>query len=244
MLTFSLARNSITGNRLRRCVEIEGVQATGNADTARGVVCYGAPYRGTKPALNANAGTFDKFTELERMRVAGVTVIPFSRTGEELQFPILGRQLHHTKGKDIVPILGQKELGYARQGSSAFFTQYVPLDTEYRVWAYRRRNIGTYQKVFKYPEQYRQFGCNNQNGFAFEHMDFQPPLLELAGKALEALRLDFGAVDILKSTNGNLYVLEVNTAPGTEQGVLSRLARRIVRWHNLNCPSRRGDDNA
>lgn len=37
---------------------------------------------------------------------------------------------------------------------------------------------------------------------------------ELAINAVRALGLDFGAVDIIKDENGEVYVLEVNTAPG------------------------------
>lgn len=37
---------------------------------------------------------------------------------------------------------------------------------------------------------------------------------DLAVNAVEALGLDFGAVDIIKDEGGNVYVLEVNTAPG------------------------------
>lgn len=37
---------------------------------------------------------------------------------------------------------------------------------------------------------------------------------QLAIKAIEALGLDFGAVDIIKDQEGNVFVLEVNSAPG------------------------------
>lgn len=37
---------------------------------------------------------------------------------------------------------------------------------------------------------------------------------ELAKSAVNALDLDFGAVDIIKDADGNVFVLEVNTAPG------------------------------
>lgn len=236
-LKFNVTATSVTGRNLARQYETEGGRQAPTSETARGVVCYGAPYRGTKPALNANAGTYDKFRELEMLQNGGVRVPPFSRDGRGLTLPLLARANKHTKGKDIIPVLGPLELTWARRRRD-FFTQYLPVATEFRVWVFRNKNIGTYEKIFDRPQQYHQFGCNYENGFSFQHREFSPDTLALAVEALKALGLDFGAVDILKSQDGSLFVLEVNTAPGTEQGVLSRLARRIKEWEEGGCKTR------
>lgn len=55
--------------------------------------------------------------------------------------------------------------------------------------------------------------------FAFKHLDKEPcPELvkEVAIKAIKAVGLDFGAVDIGWNKNGKVCVFEINTAPGIE----------------------------
>ena len=50
----------------------------------------------------------------------------------------------------------------------------------------------------------------------------------LAKKAVEALGLDFGGVDVIKDSDGKWYVLEVNSAPGLNQPNLKRWADEII----------------
>lgn len=209
------------------------------------VVSYGVRLTNeTRPALNARAG-WDKLEELTTMRDKGILVPPFSLDGKGLEFPILGRKRRHTKAKDIVPILqNDQEFEWRLAGGvSEYFVQYIPKQAEYRVWAYRKRPLGVYQKVMKYPERYvRGVGWNWQQGFAFEFKPEPPEELRAAGvNAIDALGLDFGAVDILHGKDGKVYVLEVNTSPGTQgaRAGISNLADKITRWVSLGCPKRR-----
>lgn len=63
---------------------------------------------------------------------------------------------------------------------------------------------------------------NRDNGWVFCVTDINEPagLRELAVSACRALQLDFGAVDMVQSQDGTLYVLEVNTKPGIESPTL------------------------
>jgi hypothetical protein len=54
----------------------------------------------------------------------------------------------------------------------------------------------------------------------------------IAHQAIAALKLDFGAVDIGETSDGKLYVLEVNRAPGLEGNSITTYASAITRWMN------------
>ena len=223
------------------------LQERGLIGTPGGVVSYGVRIQSpTLPTLNANAGKFDKLQALERIRDAGILVPYFSETGEALSFPVLGRRRHHTRGKDIIPIPARDQAfeNFLNARACDFFVQYVPRQTEFRTWIYRRRHLATYEKTFAHPERLTgTLGFSADNGFAFEFVREAPvDLIQIAAASVEALELDFGAVDILKGLDGRYYVLEVNTAPGVEgprQGLVN-LVSKIARWHELGFPGRRG----
>jgi hypothetical protein len=79
----------------------------------------------------------------------------------------------------------------------------------------------------------RPFIWNHGNDFIFQRsgVDLQEPcvqrVLSVARRAVIALDLDFGAVDVIVEAGGRIedsraYVLEVNTAPGMEGTTLER----------------------
>jgi hypothetical protein len=213
------------------------------------IVSYGCQVDDSRPTLNANAGRLNKFEELTKLRTRGVTVPNFSLAGSDLTFPVLGRKFRHACGTDVVPILqNDKEFEWQRAACN-YFVQYVARAREFRVWSYRRRCLAAYEKVMRYPERYRTgrpaVGWNWDRGFAFTFLpQEQRPqgLVDLGCRAVQAMDLDFGAVDVIQSTTGELFVLETNSAAGVQdvrQGI-DGLANRIVRWVNLGYPRRSG----
>jgi hypothetical protein len=212
----------------------------------RGVVCWG---RGTQEraisALNAQAGRADKLQQLRAFQTSDILVPPYWEQPPTAvtDYPILGRALRHHGGRDISLILQPADATLFR---SDFYTRYIPRQSEFRVWSYRRRHLGTYQKVLANPARYRRIGANWRNGFRFELLgsdEVPQGLREIGARAVEALGLDFGATDVLQGIDGAYYVLEVNTAPGVEgedRQVIRALAQKIRRWEELGFPRRNG----
>lgn len=217
------------------------------------VISYGVEYRGDKPALNANAGGRTKLDEMGILARAGITTVPAwvveAAPGgailkplagtQAIRYPLLARAETHMHGKDIMMVLQPEDIALRQAAGASFFTSYVPRDTEFRVWVYRRRVLGTYQKVMLYPEKYKYVGCNYRNGFGFKFVraeDAPTLALNMATDAVHAMQLDFGAVDILRGKDGVYYVLEVNTAPGvaglTREGI-KKLADKMAKWTQL-----------
>lgn len=244
MLTYRIAQGcEKTASLLRQL-------APGSHAARAGVVCWGVAYNGTEPSLNARCGAANKLQQLQKFKNAGILTPPFwdkLPTAAE-DFPVLGRKLQHHGGTDIRLIM-EPEMAQIFK-SSDFYTRYVPRQTEYRSWVYRRRHLATYEKRLVRPEdavRRNRVGANHRNGYAFLLMnsDSVPDgIRDIAAKSVEALGLDFGAVDILRGVDERYYVLEVNTAPGAEsadRSGLKSLALKIQTWERLGMPRRNGD---
>jgi hypothetical protein len=238
-----------TGRLLRQMLAERGL-LTG---AARGVVNYGHGGPSNLPTLNARAGTFNKLRELELLRAKGVATVPFSRSPMDLAAPVMGRSLHHTRGNDIIVYRTRPDGRILRpQRAHDFYTQLIEKQREYRIWSFRRTVIGCYEKLLEYPAKFGRRGrsrevWNYRNGYAYI---FQRPeqvaenLRELARQAVDAVGLDFGAVDLIVDRQGRGYVLEVNSAPGVEgprQGMTS-LVNHIETWARRGFKRRNGEE--
>lgn len=65
---------------------------------------------------------------------------------------------------------------------------------------------------------------------AYEDFSSPQPARDLAARAVEALGLQFGAVDLATRADGSLMVLEVNRAPGIEGGSIQAYVKAIQSW--------------
>lgn len=243
-----------TGRLLAELLQERNIRV--GREGARGVVCYGVRYTGTLPCLNSQAGGRTKLTELRTLASSGVriprTFLPNLTLVEGItdrsapRFPLFGRKLQHREGKDIMPAFQQEDVPLRHAAGAAYFTEYVPRETEFRVWSYRKLHLATYQKVMRHPEQYRYMGCSYRNGFAFELVQSENVprgAVEAAANAVNAMGLDFAAVDVLQGKDGNFYVLETNTAPGVETGArqgIRSLADKIATWERNGYLRRNG----
>lgn len=219
-----------TGALLKEYLTARGIGLTKDA---KKVISYGVSQAG---ALNGNCGR-GKMFNMRTMLECGVRTVPFYTPTDRIPteaYPLLARQNHGFGGTDIVPVFQSEELQWRVRAGWEWFSQYIPLVAEYRVWVFRGEVLDTYQKQMNRPEEYKFIGRNFRNGFDFVHSANEQDASDACIKAVKVLDLDFAAVDCIRGKDERIYVLETNTAPGVirsgAQATLGKLADRMVEW--------------
>jgi len=114
------------------------------------------------------------------------------------------------------------------------YTKYIPKSAEYRIHIFNGRMLDYVQKKRVASERrddtYSPYIASMERGWVFTRTDVpeSPAAISLAQRAITALGLDFGAVDIIYS-EGRYYVLEVNTAPGLAGNTLIKYGNALRR---------------
>lgn len=232
-----------TGALLREYLEDRGLDITDSS--APTTICYGIPHRGAD-CLNGECGGGDKVRRLRQMNDGGCRTVPWftgTRVPDGFRFPALARRISGHGGEDIVPVFQAQEVPWRVAAGWSWFSSYVPVRTEYRVWVFRDEHLDTYEKVMCRPEDYAYVGRNFRNGFDFQHVNNPPKeAITEAKRVIRSLSFDFGAVDMLLGEDGLIYILECNTAPGViksgAQKTLGKLADKMVDWVQEGCPGR------
>ena len=223
-----------TGALLKSYLEDRGLTIDPRAEST---ICYGLGTR-SRRALNSACNDGDKIDRMKLMNAAGVLTVPWfdgEQVPRDFKFPALARQTYGHGGTDIVPVFQAEEIPWRVRAGWTWFSAYVPLETEYRVWVFRDTHLDTYEKTMQRPDDYKFVGRNFRNGFDFTHYN-RPPIeaVDAAKKTIKSLGFDFGAVDMLLGKDGKVYVLECNTAPGViksgAQSTLAKLADCMVNW--------------
>ena len=162
----------------------------------------------------------NKYQQLGVMRNDGVKVPDFWLKNERIQYPSIGRTFHHQGGSNFHMIFNESD----RQEHLTcvdYFIRYIPNKKEYRIHIIGEECVRISKKVA--TENADEYCHSNDKGWHFSHKrmrDKYIPMVELAKKAVKALNMDFGGVDILVGEDDKLYVLEVNTGCGLgEMGV-------------------------
>lgn len=237
-----------TGALIKEYLIDRGVYVTDTGSSR--TISYGVPYPGalgdTRPAKRGPG--FGKIFNMERMNEKGVRTVPWFQgtvIPRGFKFPALARAAHGYGGKDIVPVFQPEEVEWRANAGWDWFSSYIPLAAEYRVWNYRGETLGVYQKVMRRPKDFKFIGRNFRNGFDFEFVKegLHPyPVVDMARRAVLALQVDFAAVDLIVGKDGLVYILESNTAPGaiksSAQATLSKLVDRMVSWLENGCPEK------
>lgn len=167
--------------------------------------------------------------------------MPKLLTIEEVRYAIIegkkvvGRPDHHTKGRGFWLIEKDVDLvkalrGTKKKAAATHFMEFVEADHEVRVHIFNGKSIRISEKSFFFEEY---------NGKKYRDYTTIKPTIKrkrvrrAAKKAVKALGLDFGAVDIL-ATDDACYVLEVNAAPGLG-GTMPKLYHdTFKKWYEEN----------
>lgn len=121
--------------------------------------------------------------------------------------------------------------------NSPMYTKGIDTKAEYRVHVFNGEVIDYIKKrrvLENEPTEIENQIRNHANGWIFtrNNLNRLERVEELAVKAVKALGLDFGAVDIIKDTDNVCYVLEVNTACGLEGQTLENYRQAIIKHFN------------
>lgn len=177
----------------------------------------------------------NKLKSFELFKKHGVSIPPFFTTKEQARVfltevedrrSIVCRTiLNGHSGAGIVVADSADDLVEA-----PLYTAYIPKKHEYRYHVFNGKVLDVQRKARNKDvadEDVNWKVRNHDNGFIFmrEGVEIVPEAEAEAIKAVEALGLDFGAVDIIHNEKQNkFYVLEVNSAPGLTGTTLENYA--------------------
>lgn len=177
------------------------------------------------PAVKIAANKREAFRVLQQ---AGVSIPKFATSIREVTWEgltVVRHKLTGHSGEGIELVEAGEKLPDA-----PLYVEYVKKETEYRIHVIgdkvttvqrkgRRADVPADEVDWKVR--------NHRNGFIFVRQNINPPqsVMDLAVSAIQALGLDFGAVDLVwNAASKTAYVLEVNTAPGMEGSTIGEYA--------------------
>ena len=186
------------------------------------------------PATTVNkphnvAAAINKYSAFAHMSAAGVSIPPYTQSKSKVKewldagSTVFARTiLDGHEGAGIVVIKTGDVIPNA-----PLYTKYIPKDREYRIHVMAGSIIDSVRKVLSSnaPADASKLIRNTANGYVFARREgpAKTPIVvpssvhSEARKAVAALGLDFGAVDVIWSAkHQKAYVLEINTAPGIE----------------------------
>lgn len=184
------------------------------------IINYGEQYNQANLNKNVNFNKVDVHLFLEKN---GIKVPKLYRKNEKIDdksFPLLARKNYHSKGRDIIYIKDKnalKELNNSGKNYD-YLIQYIEKVAEYRVHI-----LEGYTKIVNIKvnneEKRDEIVRNRGRGWIqIEYNgEFYDKLVEIGEEVTDLLEYDFAVIDIIRDKKNNLYVLEINSAPGLEK---------------------------
>lgn len=143
--------------------------------------------------------------------------------------PVVVRKIINSSQGKGIEIVEQDDLPNA-----PLYTKFIPKAREYRIHVCNGKVIDLQQKRRRAELEDTPSGLikNLANGWVYCHDEITPlpeGAEEVAIKAVQALGLDFGSVDML-TKKGQVYVLEVNSASGLEGLTLEKYINEFKKY--------------
>lgn len=232
--------DSKSTKELSKALGVKRIKHTGKALKVESFINWGASKidREIEAAIIINtpqavAVASDKLLSFRKFKEAGVCIPEFTESQEEASkwlaegFVVVARtKLRAHSGEGIVIHDPDTAEGVT---AAKLYTKYIPKSEEYRVHMYKNGAAFFVQRKARnkdIPDEKVNWKVRNHgNGFIYANQDIkmqgQRDAYKECHKAIVALGLDFGAVDIVYNLKkGKYYVLEVNTAPGLSGSTL------------------------
>jgi hypothetical protein len=217
-----------------------------DAIRAAGVTCYKSPPEGSATRfinrtkendVVVNWGDFDlptvrcikhfnnraKTNKMDQLVELSLHGIPCPEVFDTPAADRLGRSFKHQCASDLLHGTGKD-----------YYTQKLPFVREMRIHIFDGKSIHAGVKVPRTPEHHTWIR-SSASGWKIDYSrsaQIRQERRDLAKRAVAALGLDFGAVDIGVVKNGTAAVIEVNTAPGLEGSTVEAYVKQILRVHN------------
>ena len=139
---------------------------------------------------------------------------------------VFGRQNNHTQGRDIV---GPTQRAFYDRD---YWVKMIPaIAEEWRIHSFAGKSIARGKKIYEGEDVQPPIVRSRRRGWRMAH-DITPPngLRPAAKAAVAALGYDFGAVDLVRTADGSVYVLEVNKQPGLDGYTAAQYVSAIERY--------------
>lgn len=212
------------------------------------LVCWGstvAEFDGPR-IINA-APRMNKYEELVRLRDSNINCPVVERWNVSRSGAIpsgyLGRSLYHSGGADFNLSRADHRIDY--------LTGKLDLVEEYRIHIFDGKSIRAGLKQvrdgFTRLEDELDYHARKRGGEAniahpwvrsfdhgwrinYDNFKSKAEQRDIARRAVAALGLTFGAVDVGRDSTNTYYILEVNRSPGADPPTIESYARAIRRW--------------
>jgi len=185
----------------------------------------------------ATGNSSNKIKAFKLMRAAGVNIPQVTTsldTAKDWGKAFIGRTI--ISGHGGAGCFYYKKDAVNFEEGIKFCTEYIRKTAEYRVHVFNGKIIDVQEKRkrLNLPEEFKvNFQVrNHEMGWVFcrENVNADQKVVDEAQKAVKALKLDFGAVDVVWNKVRGAYILEVNTSPGLEGTTLENYVNAFKKY--------------